>query len=154
MKDNKTDSKLGTQPAHGKIANTSTPEKEVASAVASAPKVKFKLKFTDYAIDKFVSSFGVPPKARVVTPFDVSKHSALKGLKLVQYFKGKKKYFFLKYWFNGQYLPLTIGQFIPGIFGVKQCQDKLHDLVKAHCNDKGHWIKDPNKQLKIKKLKL
>ena len=156
MKDKSNISKLGTQPAHGKIANTSTSEKEVASAVAAAPKVKFKLKFTDYAINNFMSSFGIPPKARVITPFDVSKHSALKGLKLVQYLKGKKKYFFLRYWFNGLYLPLTIGQFIPDIFGVKQCQDKLHDLVKNHCDDKGRWIKDPKQtviddETKIKK---
>ena len=154
MKDNKTDNKLDTPQAHGEITQTGTSEKEVASAVASAPKVKFKLKFTDYAIDKFVSSFGVPPKARVVTPFDVSKHSALKGLNLVQYFKGKKKYFVLRYWFNGSRLPLTIGQFIPDIFGVKQCQDKLHDLVKAHCNDKGHWVKDPKQTIRDQETKI
>jgi len=156
MKENKTQSKLDTQPAHSEITKTSTREKEVAPAVASAPspKIKFKVKFTDYAIEKFMSSFGVPPKKRVVTPFDVLKHSALKGLKLAQYFEGKKKYFFLRYWFNGSYLPLTIGQFIPGIFGVKQCQDKIHDLVKTHCDDKGRWIKDPKQTVKDKETKI
>ena len=135
MKDKINTSKLDTHLAHDKIVKTCTQEKEVASVVTAAPEVKFKLKFTDYAIKNFMSSFGIPPKARVITPFDVSKHSALKGLKLVQYFKSKKKYFFLRYWYNGRSLPLTIGQFIPGkskgeppIFGVKQCQDKLHDL--------------------------
>ena len=57
--------------------------------------IKFKIKFTDYAIEKFMSSFGVPPKERIYTPFDVSRQSALKGLRLCQYLKGKKKYFVL-----------------------------------------------------------
>ena len=161
MKDKINSSKLDTPQAHGEITQTGTSKKEVASAVAAAPKVKFKLKFTDYAINNFMSSFDIPPKARVVTPFDVSKHSALKGLNMVQYFKSKKKYFVLRYWFNGSRLPLTIGQFIPGkskeeppIFGVKQCQDKLHDLVKTHCNDKGYWIRDPKQTIKDKEIKI
>ena len=143
MKENKTDSKLGTQHAHGKLAKTCT-----------YPKVKFKLKFTDYAIEKFMSSFGVPARVRVFTPFDVSRQSTLKGLRLCQYLEGKKKYFVLSYWYNGKILHLTIGQFIPGIFGVKQCQDKLHDLVKTHCNDKGHWIKDPKQTIRDQETKI
>ena len=163
MKDNKTDSKLGTQLAHDEIVQTCTSKKEVASAVASAPpsKIRFKLKLTDYAIEKFISSFGVPAKKRIFTPFDVSRQSALKGLRLCQYLEGKKKYFVLSYWYNGKALHLTIGQFIPGkrkeeppIFGVKQCQDKLHDLVKAHCNDKGHWIRDPKQIIREKETKI
>ena len=51
-------------------------------------------------------------------------------------------------------LHLTIGQFIPGVFGVKQCQDKLHDLVKTHCNDKGHWIRDPKQTVRDKETKI
>ena len=144
MKEKINTGKLGTQLAHGKIGETGTSEKEI----------KFKLKFTDYAIDNFISSFGVPPKIRVITPFDISKHSALKGLKLVQFFKGKKKYFFLKYWYNERALPLTIGQFIPGVFGVKQCEDRVYDLVKANCNDKGHWIRDPKQTIKDKETKI
>lgn len=150
MKEKISTGKLGTQHAHGKLAKTCTPEKEVAPAVAVAPnsKIKLKLKFTDYAIEKFISSFGVPPKKRVFNPLDVSRQSVLKGLRICQYFNGKKKYFVLNYWYNGKMLHLTIGQFIPGIFGVKQCQDKLHDLVKEHCNDKGRWIKDPKQTIR------
>ena len=143
MKENNTDSKLDTKPVLNEIGQTST-KKNSASQKA---RPRFKIKFTDHAIEKFTSSFIDPitnkTKYRVYTPFDISKHSALKGLKLVQFFKGKKKYFFLKYWYNERALPLTIGQFIPGVFGVKQCEDRVYDLVKANCNDKGHWIRDP-----------
>ena len=71
MKEKTNTSKLDTPLAHDKLAKTCTPKKEVAPAVASAPtlKIKFKLKFTDYAIEKFMSSFSVPPKKRVVTPY-------------------------------------------------------------------------------------
>lgn len=89
MKENNTDNKPGTKQVPNDISQTSTK--------------KFKLKFTDYAIEKYTSSFGVPSKYRVYTPFDVSKHTILKGLKLCQFFKTKKKFFVLRYWFNNQY---------------------------------------------------
>jgi len=156
MKEKINTSKLDTPLAHDKLAKTCTPKKEVAPAVASAPtlKIKFKLKFTDYAIDNFMSTFGIPPKERIFTPLDVSRQSALKGLRLCQYFEGKKKYFLLSYWYNGKALHLTVGQFIPDIFGVKQCQEKLHDLVKTHCDDKGRWIRDPKQTVKDKETKI
>ena len=43
MKENKTDNKLDTRLAHSKIAKTCTP--------------KFKLKFTDFAVEKFTANF-------------------------------------------------------------------------------------------------
>jgi len=156
MKENKTDSKLDTSLVHDEITKTCTPRKEVAPAVASAPspKITFKIKFTDYAIEKFMSSFGVPPKERIYTPFDVSRQSALKGLRLCQYLKGKKKYFVLNYWYNRRSLPWTVGEFRLGIFGVKQCQDKIHDIVRTHCDDKGRWIKDPKQTVRDKETRI
>ena len=76
MKENKTDNKLNTRLVPGEITQTSTK--------------KFKLKFTDFAIEKYMSSFGVPGKYRVYTPFDVTKNTILKGLKLCQFFKSKR----------------------------------------------------------------
>ena len=89
MKENGIDNKPGTEQEHNDIAPTRAK--------------KFKLKFTDYAIEKYTSSFGVPSKYRVYTPFDVSKHTILPGLKLCPFFKTKKKFFVLRYWFNNQY---------------------------------------------------
>ena len=142
MKDNRTDNKLNTKLVPGEISQTCTK--------------KFKLKFTDYAIEKYTSSFGVPSKYRVYTPFDVSKHTILKGLKLCQFFKTKKKFFVLRYWFNNQYKSITIGEFKPGIFGVRGCEDKVYEIARAHQDHKGLWIKDPqttihNEQTKITK---
>ena len=142
MKENNTDNKPGTKQVPNDISQTSTK--------------KFKLKFTDYAIEKYTSSFGVPSKYRVYTPFDVSKHTILKGLKLCQFFKTKKKFFVLRYWFNNQYKSITIGEFKPGIFGVRGCEDKVYEIARAHQDHKGLWIKDPqttihNEQTKITK---
>ena len=142
MKDNRTDNKPGTKQVPNDISQTSTK--------------KFKLKFTDYAIEKYTSSFGVPSKYRVYTPFDVSKHTILKGLKLCQFFKTKKKFFVLRYWFNNQYKSITIGEFKPGIFGVRGCEDKVYEIARAHQDHKGRWVKDPmatihNEQTKITK---
>ena len=74
-----------------------------------------KLKFTDYAIERFVGNFiyvddegNTKTRDRVTIKFDVQKNSVLKGLKLVQFNKTRKKYFFLRYWLNGKYLPLFV----------------------------------------------
>ena len=142
MKENNTDNKPGTKQVPNDISQTSTK--------------KFKLKFTDYAIEKYTSRLGVTSKYRVYTPFDVSKHTILKGLKLCQFFKTKKKFFVLRYWFNNQYKSITIGEFKPGIFGVRGCEDKVYEIARAHQDHKGLWIKDPqttihNEQTKITK---
>ena len=30
---------------------------------------------------------------------------------------------------------LTIGKFVPGVFGTKQCEEKLFSLVKEHTDE-------------------
>ena len=111
MSEKETDHKLGTQLEHTQIAQT----------VAQ----RFKLKFTDYAVDKFFASFPDGNlKARRYFPFDVSRHTILKGLKLVQFQKSKKKFFVLRYWFQQQYKMITIGEFILDKFGCRECENK------------------------------
>ena len=68
-----------------------------------------KLKFTDYAVDKFQANFIYTDKngetktrPRAYVPFDVSRHTVLKGLRLFQNQKTKSKTFLLQYWFNGK----------------------------------------------------
>ena len=101
MKANKTDHKLGTELEHKEIPQTRAQ--------------KFKLKFTDYAVNKFIANFPDGNlKARRYFPFDVSRHTILKGLKLVLYQNTKKKYFILQYWFNKKTKLITIGEFVLG----------------------------------------
>jgi len=152
MKENNTDNKLDTELVHEKIGHSGT-QKNSASQKA---RPRFKIKFTDYAVDKFVASFFVNGKLRVrkYTPFDVSRHTILKGLKLAQFQKTKKKYFILKYWFNGRAQTLTIGEFVLNKFGVKQCEDKIYEIAREHQNDKGIWIKDPQLTVKDKETKI
>ena len=104
MSEEETNDILGTQQEHTEIAQTRAQ--------------RFKVKFTDYAVNKFFASFIIDGKlkARKYIPFDVSKHTILKGLKLVQYQKTKKKYFILQYWFNKKSKLITIGEF--GCIGI------------------------------------
>ena len=135
MGEQNTDSKLNTKPTLENSVKTDTQR---------------KLLFTDYSIQRFQPNFiNEKGKAqdRKITSFGI-KQGTLKGLKLVCFRKTKTKYFFLKYWFNNKYLPLTIGEFIPDKFGTKECQEKMAELVKDHTNDKGLWIKDPKQTLK------
>ena len=132
-----TDSKLDTEQVHQDKPKTGTSE---------------KLKFTDYAIGRFITTF--ENKIRRYTSFDVSKNGALKGLKLCQYKKTLKKYFVLKYWFHKKSSYLTIGEFIPGKFGTKECQDRVFKLVKAPTDDRGLWIKDPKAFVKAREKKV
>ncbi len=136
MKANRPESKLGTELEHREIEQTRAK--------------KFKLKFTDYAVEKFTANFIYTDKEgaekrrqRAYTPFDVSRHTILKGLKLVQYERTKKKYFVLQFWFNGIAKLITIGEFQPGVFTCRECENKVFDIARAHQDNKGIWIKNP-----------
>ena len=62
------------------------PELEEKKKTGTLPK----LKFTDYAIERFISTFN--GNYRKYTSFDVSRNGALKGLKLCQYNDTKKSF--------------------------------------------------------------
>ena len=68
---------------------------------------------------------------------DVSRHTILKGLKLVQFQKTKKKYFILRYWFNSKNRDLTIGEFVLDKFSCRECENKVFEIAKAHQDNKG-----------------
>ena len=119
MGEENTDGKLSTQLAQETQGETCTKE---------------KLRFTDYAIERHQSNFIDPKtnktKDRVYTPLNLNKNSALKGLRLVQYYTTRKKYFQLNYWYNGKSKPLTLGEFIPGKFGTREVQEKIFRIYK------------------------
>jgi len=147
MKENRTDNKPSTDPVHEEISKSCTE--------------KFKLKFTDFATEKFQANFiytdkegNTKTRDRVYTPYDVSRNTILKGLRLVQFQKTKKKFFTIHYWFNNKTLPLTIGEFKPGIFGCRDCESKMYDLARDHQDNKGRWIKDPKLTIHNQKTKI
>ena len=133
--------------------------KEIKTNTGSVHMDKRKIStinFTDYAIERFKpSSFEwltKDGKQRDRRLFPISGKTTIRGLKLVCFRKTGKKYFQLVYTQKRDdrsiSLPLTIGEFIPGKFGVKECQEKILDLMKEHTNDRGLWIKDPKQTLK------
>ena len=154
MKEKFKDHKLSTRLVPGEIDQTCT----LNNSASPKARPRFKLKFTDFAIEKFVASFKHPQtgkyRVRVYTPFDVSKNTGLKGLKLCQYYGKKTKMIVLNYWYNKKSKYTTIGEFRKGIFGVKQAQDKVNELIKDHTNDKGIWLKDPAQTILEKETRI
>ena len=123
--------------------------------IRTITKLKFKdssieaIKFSDLVFsyevtDKQTGNKIIKHSSRLWIPFDVAKKSVLKGTKLCFYKSSKNKYFTVQYWFKRKPKMLTIGKFVLGVFGTKQCEEKLFSIVKAHTNDKGLWIKDPS----------
>ena len=127
------------------------------SPIAQTRGQSKKLKFTDYAIERYTADFinsKGKNKKQTVIPFDISKNTSLKGLKLAQYQKTKKKVFVLQFWINGKSESVYLGEFRPGIFGVSECESKVFEIVKEHTNDKGHWIKNPKQTILDSKTKI
>ena len=140
---------MGKEITYGKLNTTLLPgdrEKTITSK---------KLLFTDYSIERFIASF-INPKTdkkryRRYKNFD---GKAPKGLRICQYEKSKAKFFVLQYWFNGKSYQLTIGEFMPGKFGVKEAQDKYNEIYQKHTNDKGIWTQDPKAFVKAREKKV
>ena len=80
------------------------------------------VKFTDYAIDKYQYNFdNVKAKSIAIK----LKDCGIKGLKLIQYKTTGKKYFHQIFWFDGRSDYWSVGQFIKGKFGIKECKNKV-----------------------------
>ena len=82
---------------------------------------KETLQFSNPAIEKYLPTFGNLRHKSI--PFRVPLKSHLKGLTLRMSKATKKKYFVLRYWFQGKNLPYTLGTYGPS-FGVKQVSCK------------------------------
>jgi hypothetical protein len=99
------------------------------------------IKFTDYAINNFQYDF--KPESRLKQGGVKFSNSGIKGLKLFQYKKSKKKYFIQQFWFNKRSNVWTVGEFRLGIFEVKDCRTKVVNIMESHTDDDGRWIKNP-----------
>jgi len=133
-------SKLDTKLVPGNSSKTSTLK---------------KLLFTEYSVERYIADF-IDPKTnknryRRYKTFD---GKAPKGLSICQFLNSLAKFFVLQYWFNGKPNRITIGEFIPGKFGVKEAQDKYNEIYQQHTNDKGIWIKDPKAFVKEREKKV
>jgi len=115
--------------------------------------VEKALKFQDAAIEKLnlldddysyieKKTQSIKLKKQIYIPFDVSKNTHLKGLKLCVFKETKTKTFVVNYWFNNKSKLFVLGKFIPGVFTTKHCSEKLFETFKTH-TDNGLWIKDP-----------
>jgi len=107
------------------------------------------IRFNNASINKIrASQYNFGNKNFLFIPFNVSKDSHQRGLKL-KIFKGKdKKVFFLQYWFNGKPSKYKIGNYSQ-IFGAEECDNELFKLYKSHTDPHtGYWIKDPNETRK------
>lgn len=133
--------KLDTGLAQEKITQTCTKKKTI--------------KFTDYAISKYVPSFiGEDKKTRDRDIVSFDRSSGIKGLKLVCYRTSNRRVVMMRYWHDNKSKPFTFGE-ISETFGIKQIKDQYNELVKDHQNNKGHWVKDPKQtqELNAKRIK-
>ena len=106
--------------------------------------------FKDNAISKIRRSntnFGT--KKYISFNFDVSKGSSLKGLMLKFYKQTEKKSFVLSFWFNKRNDYYIVGSY-PNI-NCKDVEKLCLELATTHQDERGFWIKDPNKTRSDKK---
>ena len=106
--------------------------------------------FKDNAISKITRShtnFGT--KKYISFNFDVSKGSSLKGLMLKFYKQTEKKSFVLSFWFNKRNDYYIVGSY-PNI-NCKDVEKLCLELATTHQDERGIWIKDPNKTRSDKK---
>ena len=105
--------------------------------------VEKALKFQDAAIEKLnlldddysyieKKTQSIKLKKQIYIPFDVSKNTHLKGLKLCVFRETKTKTFVVNYWFNNKSKLFVLGKFIPGVFTTKHCSEKLFEIINPH----------------------
>ena len=112
---------------------------------------KLSIKFTDYAINKHETNFdNIKGKSAGVK----LENCGIKGLKIIQYKKTKRKYFCQNFWFEGKTDVWTVGQFIKDKLGTKECQTKVVAIMKTHTDDNGLWIKSPKITAKQQKQRV
>ena len=109
---------------------------------------KASIKFTNYAIDNFQYDFtDTKGKSGAVK----LENSGVKGLKLFQYKKSKKKYFIQQFWLGGKSDYWTVGEFRLDVYGIKECREEANEMMKTHTSPEGLWNKNPKITKKHKK---
>ena len=88
---------------------------------------KNTLPFSNSTIEKYLPTFGNLRHKSI--PYKVPLRSHLKGLTLSVSRATKKKYFVLRYWFQGKYRPYTLGTYGPGFRNAWVCGYEFHRVV-------------------------
>ena len=108
------------------------------------------INFKDSAIDKITKLNTDFENRKFKTyKFNVPKGSSLKGLQLRFYKNTEIKNFVLSIWFNSRNSYYIIGKY-PNI-KCKDVEKLCMDLAQTHQDERGFWIKDPNKTKADKK---
>ena len=102
-----------------------------------------KLKVADFVFMYVAKDGSTKTRDRITIPLKTDKKTSLKGLKLTIHRATGSKIFMVNYKFQSKSKYLVLGKFSLGIFGIKQVEELLFPIVKAHTNESGHWIKDP-----------
>ena len=119
---------------------------EINQTRTKRPVISFR-DSTIHKITKSKNTFGT--KKYIAFNFDVSKGSSLKGLMLKFYKQTEKKSFVLSFWFNKKNNYYIIGSY-PNI-KCKDVEKLCLELATTHQDERGIWIKDPNKTRSDKK---
>ena len=100
------------------------------------------LRHSDYDFTYVGKGGSAKTRKQIEITFQDLRHTRLRGLK-IRIFKNGGLHFCLSYWFNKKSKRHSLGEYIPGVFGKKEVEEKLYKLTETHLNDQGQWIKDP-----------
>ena len=100
------------------------------------------LRHSDYDFTYVGKGGSAKTRKQIEITFQDLRHTRLRGLK-IRIFKNGGLHFCLSYWFNKKSKRHPLGEYIPGVFGKKEVEEKLYKLTETHLNDQGQWIKDP-----------
>ena len=90
---------------------------------------------------------------RIYYSFEGTRNSSSQGLCLVVYKDTGSKKFTLRYWVGGRSKTYTLGQFIPGQYGIKEAQKDLIELRAKYGGANYTFEQDIKQQIKIEEEK-
>ena len=109
-----------------------------------------KLRFTDKDILKLKPSS--VDRDRATIPFDKISGTFLKGVCLRYNALNNSKRFYLVIRIKDKITKIPIGLFIPGVFGVDQCTDKVLEIYRKYYDPQNQlWLYNPNDKVKSRK---
>ena len=124
--------------------------------------MKKRLIFKNENIKRYKSTFK-KDQDRVYTSFRGDRNTKYKGLGLCKY-RNKEKYFVVSFRLRGERnrgprifpvgrFDLTKNPKTGEIrFGTEQCEKRLWEIIKTHCDSLGRWLKNPNETVRFNKI--
>ena len=97
------------------------------------------LRHSDYEFTYVAKDGSTKTRKQIEITFQDLRHTRLKGLK-IRIFRNGGFHFGLSYSYDGKSKRLPLGEYIPGVFGKKEIEDKLYKITETHLSDKAYWI--------------